>query len=535
LCGISVYIPKTSNRPLTQKNVYIKLKRLVNIFIASTAIGILLTLAGLQVQAVERAPVKVTVLFFNDLHGHLLPFKVKTDKGKVEVGGIARISTLVKKIRYENNKMGIRTFVFIAGDILQGTLMSSIFKGRPDVECFNVIGVSAMTVGNHEFDFGMENFLNLKKMASFPFLSSNIVWKQTGALVCEPLATFHLEDNLSLSIIGVTTKELLTTTNPANVLKVAVLDPVQSVKDNYEKVKGKGPVILLSHSRHQTDRDIAETVPGIMAIIGGHDQILLSPYRRIGSVDVFQAFEKGRYLGRMDLEIDPVSKKADLVSNVYIPVTADINADPVVDKIVARYHDRMDKKYKEVIGQSAVFLDAEREKIRYEETNLGDFITDIMRDSSGAQIALLNSGSMRASIDSGPITVEDVFKTVPFSDEIVLIDIDGKELLQVLTRSVKGKREDEDGGFLHVSGIYFMIRGHNVENVRVGENLTPLDPARVYRVAVNDFLASGGDGYEIFAKKQGQYTGLSLRELVVDIIRKRGVVNARVDGRIVRK
>ena len=279
------------------------------------------------------------------------------------------------------------------------------------------------------------------------------IWKQTGKRICEPFATFHLADNLSLSIIGVTTKELLTTTDPANVSKVDVLDPIQSVKDIYEKIKGKGPVILLSHSRHQTDRNIAESVPGIVAIIGGHDQILLSPYRRIGSVDVFQAFEKGRYLGRMDLEIDPVSKKADLVSSAYIPVTDDINADPVVDKIVAKYHDRIDKKFKEVIGQSPVFLDAEREKIRYEETNLGNLITDIMRESSGSQIALLNGGSIRASIDSGPITVEDVFKTLPFDSKVVLIDITGKELFQALSRSVKGKHEDEDGGFLQCSSL----------------------------------------------------------------------------------
>jgi 5'-nucleotidase/UDP-sugar diphosphatase len=511
------------------------LKRFAKLFLASTVIGILLIVAGLQVQAAERAPVKVTILFFNDIHGHLLPFKVKTDKGKVEVGGIARISTLVKKIRYENNKKGIRTFVLIAGDILQGTPMSTIFQGRPDVECFNAIGVAAMTVGNHEFDFGMENFLYLKKMAFFPFLSSNIIWRQTGTRICKPFVTFHLTDNLSLSIIGVTTKELLTNTNPLNVSKVDVLDSVQSVKESYEKVKGKGPVIILSHSRHQTDRDIAEFVPGIQAIIGGHDQILLSPYRRIGSVDVFQAFEKGRYLGLMDLEIDPISKRVVLASNAYIQITADINEDPVVDKIVAQYRDRMDKKYIEIIGQSAVFLDAEREKIRYEETNLGNFVTDIMRESSGAQIALLNSGSIRASIDSGPITVEDVFKTVPFANEIVLIELNGKELLQTLARSVKGKHEDEDGGFLHVSGIRFIIRGHNVENVRVGENLTPLDPGKVYRVAVNDFLASGGDGYEIFAEKPTLYTGLPLRDLVVDTIRRRGVVNARVEGRIVRK
>ena len=158
-----------------------------------------------------------------------------------------------------------------------------------------------------------------------------------------------------------------------------------------------------------------------------------------------------------------------------------------------------------------------------------------MRESSGAQIALLNGGRIRSSIDSGPITVEDVFKTLPFDNEVVLIDITGKELFQVLSRSVKGKREDEDGGFLHVSGIRFMIRGHSVENVCVEGNLTPLDLGKVYRVAVNDFMASGGDGYEIFARKPAQYTGLSLREVFVDFIRKRRIVNPRVERRIVRK
>ena len=137
--------------------------------------------------------------------------------------------------------------------------------------------------------------------------------------------------------------------------------------------------------------------------------------------------------------------------------------------------------------------------------------------------------------NSGPITVEDVFKTLPFDNEVVLIDITGKELFQVLSRSVKGKREDEDGGFLHVSGIRFMIRGHSVENVCVEGNLTPLDLGKVYRVAVNDFMASGGDGYEIFARKPAQYTGLSLREVFVDFIRKRRIVNPRVERRIVRK
>lgn len=272
--------------------------------------------------------------------------------------------------------------------------MSTVFRGQPDVECFNAMGVDAMTVGNHEFDFGLQNFLDLKHKARFPFLSSNIIEKDTGKLLCTPYVSLELADRISVSIIGVTTKALLTTT--------------------------------------------------------GSD------------------------------------------------------------------------------------LDAERERIRYEETNLGNFVADLVREASGARIALINGGSLRASIDEGPITLEDVYKTMPYANEIVVIELTGAEIKQVLTWSVMESREDEDGGFLHVSGIRFQVRGKTVEAVAVGDLKAPLEPGHTYRVAISDFLASGGDGYEIFSGKQADYTCLPLRELIADTIRSRKVIESRVDGRIVR-
>jgi 2',3'-cyclic-nucleotide 2'-phosphodiesterase (5'-nucleotidase family) len=479
-------------------------------------------------------PVNVSVLFFNDIHGHLSPFKVRTDSGKKEVGGVARLATLIETIRAENRAKNVRTLVLIAGDILQGTPMSTVFQGRPDVECFNAMGVDAMTVGNHEFDFGMQNFMDLKQKARFPFLSSNIVKKDTRELLCAPYVTLKVSDTISVSIVGATTKQLLTTTKAEHVQTVDILDAVQTVPGVFEAVKDRGPVILLSHSKHETDRAIAAVVPGLAAIIGGHDQILLSPYRRVGDVPIFQAFEKGRYLGRMDLSIDPVSKKAQLVSSSYLPVTAEIKADPRIDGIVAGYRAKLDARFKEIIGESRVFLDAERERVRYEETNLGNFVADLVREYSGARIALINGGSLRASIDAGPITLEDVYKTMPFANEIVVIELTGAQLRQALTRSVMGTREDEDGGFLHVSGIRFKVRGKAIETVVVGKDKQPLEPGRVYRVAVSDFLASGGDGYAMFADKPAEYTGLPLRELIADTIRSKKVIESRVDGRMVR-
>jgi 2',3'-cyclic-nucleotide 2'-phosphodiesterase (5'-nucleotidase family) len=499
---------------------------------------ILLTLtaiiAGFTNPAVagSQNPINVSVLFFNDTHGHLSPFKIRTASGKEEVGGVARLATLIATIREQNRVKNIRTLVLIAGDILQGTPMSTVFRGQPDVECFNAMGVDAMTVGNHEFDFGLQNFLDLKQKARFPFLSSNIVLKDTQKLLCAPYVSLKITDEISVSIIGATTKLLLTTTKSENVRTVDVLDAVQTVPRIFEMVKDRGPVILLSHSKHETDRAIAAAVPELTAIIGGHDQILLSPYRMAGDVPIFQAFEKGRYLGRIDLQIDPISKKTRLVSNSYLPVTAKIKADPQIDGIIAGYRAKLDARFKEVIGESRVFLDAERERIRYEETNLGNFVADLVREYSGARIALINGGSLRASIDAGPITLEDVYKTMPYANEIVIIELNGAQLRQALTRSVMGTREDEDGGFLQVSGIRFEVRAKAVAAVAVGEDKEPLNPDQIYRVALPEFLASGGDGYDMFVGKPAQYTGLPLRELIADTIRSKKMIESRVDGRI---
>jgi 2',3'-cyclic-nucleotide 2'-phosphodiesterase (5'-nucleotidase family) len=376
--------------------------------------------------------------------------------------------------------------------------------------------------------------MDLKQKARFPFLSSNIVQKNTKKLLCAPYVSLKITDEISVSIIGATTKLLLTTTKAENVQTVDILDAVQTVPRIFEEVKDRGPVILLSHSKHETDRAIAAAVPELAAIIGGHDQILLSPYRLVGDVPIFQAFEKGKYLGRIDLQIDPISKKARLVSYSYLPVTAEISADPQIDGIIAGYRAKLDARFKEVIGESRVFLDAERERIRYEETNLGNFVADLVREYSGARIALINGGSLRASIDAGPITLEDVYKTMPYANEIVIIELTGAQLRQALSRSVGGTREDEDGGFLQVAGIRFKVRGKAVKAVVVGKDKEPLNPGQIYRVAIPDFLASGGDGYEMFVGKPAEYTGLPLRELIADTIRSRKMIDSRVDGRIVR-
>ncbi len=504
----------------------------VRIFLAFLLLVLVAGCAGHLSQGGQPAPVPVTILFFNDPHGHLTPFEIKSEKGRQEAGGIARMAALIRDIRAENSRKHVRTLVLVAGDILQGTPMSTVFRGEPDVECMNAMGVDAMTVGNHEFDFGLENFHKLQGRAAFPFLSANIVEKQSGRPLCRSSLTIPLQDDLALTVIGVTTEELLTVTLADNVATLGVTGAVSSVRQVHDRVRSRGPVVLLSHSGYRIDREIAAALPDLAAIIGGHDHILLSPYRQVGPVPIFQAFEKGLYLGRIDLRIDAVSKKAALVDHTYIPITAGTATDPQAAAIVAAYQERLGGRFKEVIGRADTFLDAERGRIRYAETALGNFVADIMVDHTGAQMALINSGAIRASIQQGPVTLEDLFKTVPFANELVMVELTGAEIEQALQRSVGGSREDEDGGFLQVSGLTFEVRGRSVINIRAGKNRQPLQPRTVYRVAISDFLATGGDKYMLFIGKPQIKTGLPLRELIVDTIRRRGVIAAKEEGRI---
>ncbi len=508
--------------------------RMGRVVLATAVLGVLLGVLGAAGEAPAPGPVKVTVLFFNDIHGHLLPFTVKQPDGtKAEVGGVARLAALLRRVAAECHRAGGRPVVLIAGDILQGTPMSTVFHGEPDVEVFNAIDVDAMAVGNHEFDFGLDNFLALKKQARFPFLSANILWKETGERVCDAMVAIPVAPGVSLTVIGVTTRDLMTTTKVENVERLAIVDPVPLVKDLYEQARADGPVILLSHSKAAEDEAIAKAVPGLTAVIGGHDQVLLHPRRTVGPVPVFQAFEKGRYLGVLDLAVDPASKSAVVTSWTYLPVTAAIEPDPEVAERVERYRAMLDGRFKEVLGTCTAFLDGERDRIRWEETALGNFVTDIMREYTGAEIALLNAGSLRASIDEGPVTVETVFKVMPYENELVVVSVSGEELLSVLARGVSGAREDEDGGFLHVSGLTLAIRDRRPEDVRVAG--AAVDPARSYAVAITDFMASGGDGYAVFKGKEARKTGSPLRDLIVDTVRTRRTITASKDGRVTRR
>ena len=469
------------------------------------------------------APQKVTILHFNDFHGNLL---APEDADKL--GGMARIAGTVDEIRAENAQDGTPTLLLIAGDILQGTPLSTVFHGEADFAALNHMGVSAMALGNHEFDYGMPNLHKLIDMADFPILSANIRRKVDDTEVFQGTERFMIGDEM-LVVIGLTTPETRVTTMPSNVADLTFEAPAETAAMLTERITRSRDrvVVALTHLGYDEDLKLAGEVPALDVIVGGHSHTEVDEAAHVGDTLVVQAKGYGEYLGRLDLMIDD----GKVVSYDYglIPMDESRPIDDGVAAVVADYEGRLNSEIKRVVGIAGVALNGTREDVRSGETNLGNAITDGMCLTSGASIALHNGGGIRASIDAGPITLEEVMQVLPFGNEVATLQLTGAQLRAIVQRSIAEPKPF--GGFLHVAGLTIVADGAQLTSVMVGDE--PLDDNKTYLVATNAFLMEGGDGYETFTEGRNQYyVGTKLDTSFVNYIIKHGTISPEVEGRI---
>ncbi len=483
------------------------------------AVLVLLTMAS----GAWASPQSLTILHFNDFHGNML-----TPEGEEELGGLARIAGMVEQVRAENEAAGSETLVLIAGDILQGTPLSTVFHGEADFAALNLMDISAMAVGNHEFDYGMPNLHKLVEMANFPILAANIRRKADGSLVFDGTRRFMVGDEM-LVVVGLTTPETKVTTMPSNVANLTFEDPAETaamLADRITRTRDR-VVVALTHLGHEEDIQLACDVPELDVVVGGHSHTKVEEAVRAGGAVVVQASGYGEYLGRLDLVID--GGKVTHHDYALIPMDASVPEDPSVAAVVADYQSRLDEEIKRVVGFTEVPLNGTREDNRSRETNLGNVITDAMRLVSGAPIALHNGGGIRASIDEGPITLEEVMQVLPFGNEVATLELTGAQLRQILQRSIAEPKPF--GGFLHVSGLTIVAEDGQITSVMVGDEA--LDDSATYTVATNAFLMEGGDGYETFTEGQKQYyVGTKLDTAFVQYLNEHGSISPEVEGRI---
>ena len=477
--------------------------------------------------AVGAEPLPLTILHFNDFHGQLEPAQDRAT-GRTQ-GGIARLAGAVAAVRAEEPRRPV--LVLFAGDVLQGTVTSTVFLGVPDLEMLAAAGVDAMVMGNHELDFGQDHLRRLLAQARFPVLGANVhVSPEPFAL--RPSVVLHPAGGPRVAVLGLVTVELTTTTHPRNAAGVTVEEPVATAARLVPALEAQADlVVVLSHLGIAEDRRLAREVAGVGLVIGGHNHNLYETPVVENGVPILQAGERGLYLGRLDLAV--TDGRAQVLGYRLVPIDATVPEDPAVAAEVQRLMGMLEKEIDVPVGRLAADLDASREVIRRQESAFGNLVSDLARELTGSDVALFNGGGFRASIPAGEVRMKHVYQTFPFANELVTGALTGAQLQEALDRSASLDPADNPGGFLQVSGLRYAIRDGRAVEVTIGG--APLDPQAKYRAVMPDFLAAGGDGYSMLAGMDGQaMTGRLISDMLVEAFRSGGEIAPVTDGRIAR-
>jgi len=471
-------------------------------------------------------PVHIVIAHTNDMHGRI-------EEGTYDGMGLAKISALVDQLRTENENV----LLFDAGDALHGQPIATIFEGESMVEVMNLAGYDLMVPGNHDFNYGKERLLELKDMAEFDLVSANIYTEEDETFI-EPYKIFDIE-GVKIGVFGLSTPETKFKSHPNNTIGLEFRDPSEVAQMMVDELDDKADIIValvhlgLDDTYGLTSEKVAMDVEGIDLIIDGHSHDKLDEGMMVNDTLIVQAGEYDKNLGVV--EIDYMNGEADITASLMEKENVTVEGDPdllaLVDEIKAEYQELVSP----VVGTTAVVLDGERDQVRKGETNLGNLVVDAMLDATGADLAMTNGGGIRASIDAGDITIEEIITVLPFGNTVIVKPLTGMEVKEALEVGATDYPELK-GAFTHVANVKYQIdaskpAGSRIMNVMV--NGDPLDMDATYEVATNDFIAAGGDGYTMFEGKKELMLLGGMDEILMDYIEENGTEGSKVEGRIV--
>ncbi|PVD21258.1 hypothetical protein C0Q70_19429 [Pomacea canaliculata] len=431
----------------------------------------------------------LTILHFNDVYN----IEGQTDE---PAGGAARLAAYVKSCKH------LDPLVLFSGDALNPSLMSIFLKGEQMIPVLNEIGVKCAVYGNHDFDFGVDHLEDIAEQTTFPWLLSNIKDNVNEEPLAQGEITCVLQHNgIKLGIIGLVEEEWIATLSTVDSDDITFLDFVDEGRRLACNLKEQGAdiVIALTHMRWPNDEKLAENVPEIDIVLGGHDH----------DFDIRQV--NGRYVLKSGTDFRNLSKLTLMqncsgwdVSIERVDLTSDYPEDAEMKELVNKMLSKVDDKMDTYLGTLGVDMDGRFGSVRTMETNLGNFITDIMLTATNAEVALLNSGTLRSDRihRKGDFRLRDLLTILPLPDPLVVIQVSGMQLLGALENGVS-QYPRKEGRFPQVAGVSFGFNptkppGHRVPVYSVRVQGECLDLDKCYRVVTKEYLATGHDGYDVF-------------------------------------
>lgn len=497
-------------------------------------VALCLVLAATLPQA-HADTAKVTFILMNDIY--LMGDAAMPDGQRR--GGFARLAAVIKAERAK----GGHVVLAHGGDTLSPSLMSGIDQGAHIVTLTNMLKPDIFAPGNHEFDFGKTVFLKRMAEANFPVFAANLRGPDGQPLPGFKDRTIVTIDGVRIGLTGATHDDSARLSSPED---LKFLPTVATMKAQAEALRREGAdfVVAVMHAERKQGADLIESHT-VDLVLTGHNHDLFIAFD--GRNAMVESGHDAEYVTLIDVTIE-VKLEDGRRTVAWWPQfrvvdTATVTPDPEVAAVVAGFEQELSREMDVPLGSTAVELDSRNATVRTREAVIGNLIADAMRAKTQANVAIMNGGGIRAGRIYAPgtaISRRDILAELPFGNRVVTIDVSGRGLQQVLENGLS-LLPSAAGRFPQVSGMTIAYDprrppGRRILSIKVGSR--PLDPKKTYRVATNDFLARGSDGYTAFGASKPRLSEddspLLANEVMVHL-RRLGIVRSGVEGRIVAK
>lgn len=471
------------------------------------------------------------------MHGDFLA-EVQGTEGRL-IGGLALLSGYVNKVReVEENVIYV-----IAGDMVQGSLIDSEYKGISTMEIMNYLAPDVVCLGNHEFDYGLPHLLFLEKMANFPVVNANLYIKKYNKRLMRPYVILR-KAGFDLLFTGIITEKVMDALRQDQLIGSFVTLEEASAEvgkiTNAYKNDDIDLTVLLTHIGYESDIELAKLLRpewGVDMIIGGHSHTILERPGLENGVLIVQAGVGTDQIGRFDITVDDDTNSIIDYDWRLIPIDESlVEPDRHLEEYINSFKEEVDRKYNSIICRLAK---THTHPAREVETPLGNLIADALAEVAGCDAMLVGSGSIRVK-EMGPlVTLRDLLTCFPYDDTLTRYSVEGSKLRRCFNHIMRRENRNGEGECYQVNrkvkAIYSEDRQELISLKIDGEEV---EDTRNYTICLQGYHVNNSENYLRLSHVDLMYSGInrvvstSAREVLEEYLRNNQNINSHVEGRL---
>jgi 5'-nucleotidase len=481
-----------------------------------------------------------TILHSNDMHGDFLA-EVKQGGGKL-TGGLALLSGYINKVREEEENV----LYLISGDMVQGSLIDSEYKGISTIEITNYLAPDVVALGNHEFDYGLPHLLFLEKIANFPIVNANLYIKNFHKRLMNPYLIIN-KAGFDILFTGIITEKVMDSIKQDDLIGSFI--NLQEASEEVGKICNayKGDdidlTILLTHIGFESDIKLAKMLKpewGVDMMLGGHSHTILKKPKKVNNILIAQAGVGSDQIGRFDITVDDNTNSIIDYKWQLIPIDDNLaEPDENVQKFINSFKGKIDRKYQVLICKFTQSLTHPQREV---ETTLGNLVADAFANSAQSDVMLVGSGSIRVKQMGPLVTLKDLLTCFPYDDSLSRYQIKGKHLKIIFNHIMRIENRDGEGECYQVNqGVQAVYSEKNKQLKSLKINGKSVEDNKDYTICIQGYHFKSAKAYlnithkQLLSSRKEKVVTTSAKQVLEEFLRNNQNIERKIEGRLVYK